>query len=149
MKKKIRLTEGYLRRIVRESVNMILKEEEENGGREYIFYEPQPLEGGGFSDENEEWDEAGVEVYDYYMVKDPEIAKFHFSPEGYTIYCGDEEFGEVWFERSEGCYIGNSDNDVFNGYKRIFEGATLNGVFEDMFDKIASSILYGDEDEDF
>jgi len=148
MKKVIRLTEGDLHRIVRESVNMILKEEEENGGRECIFYEPQPLDGGGFSDEKEEWDEAGVEVYDFYMVKDPEIAEFHFSPEGYTIYCGDEEFGEVWFERSEGCYIGNSDNDVFNGYTRGFEGATLNGVFEDMFNKIADSILYGDEDEE-
>ena len=145
MKRKIRLTESYLHRVINESIKKILKEEDD---RECIFYEPQQSDEGGWSDDKEEWNEAGIEVYDYYMRKDPEIAEFHFSPEGYTIYCGDEEFGEVWFERSQGCYIGNSDNDVFNGYTRGFEGATLNGIFEDMFDKMADSILYGDEDEE-
>jgi hypothetical protein len=142
MKKKIKLTEQYLHKVVNESLKKILREDNEGDA---IFYEPQGSPEEGFSDENEEWENSGLDIYSLYMVKDPEIAKFHFSPVGYTIYYEDEEFGEAWYEKSDGCYHGVSDNDIFNGYTRIFIAASLNGLFEDIMDKASES---DDEDED-
>lgn len=146
MKQIIRLTESDLHRIVKESVNKILREEEENNA---IFYDPQGSPEEGFSDENELWDEAGLNIYSFYMVKDPEIAQYHFSPEGYTIHFENEEFGEAWYEKSDGCYHGVSDNDMFNGYTRIFVAASLNGLFEDIMDKASDVILNGDDDDEY
>ena len=83
MKKLIRLTEKDLHNIIKESVNRILEDEERGG--EYIFYEPKGSQEEGWSDEQEEWDAAGLNIYDFAMVKDPEIAEFHFSPEGYSF----------------------------------------------------------------
>lgn len=140
MKKIIRLTENDLHNIVKKSVYKILKE---NDGR-HIFYEPN----GDGDDEKEEWEEAGLSIYDFSMVRDREVADFHFSKEGYIIYYNDEEFGEVWYENSLGCYRGVSDDDMFNGYKRGFEGMRLNDIFEDIMDKAADAILYCDDDED-
>lgn len=146
MKKLIRLTEKDLHNIIKESVNRILEDEERGG--EYIFYQPQGSQEEGWSDEQEEWDAAGLNIYDFAMVKDPEIAEFHFSPEGYTIYYDGEEFGEAWYEKSLGYYRAVSDHDMFNGYTRGFEGASLNGIFEDIMCKAADAILNGDEDEE-
>ncbi len=144
MKKKIiRLTESELRNIVRNSVGRILKEDAE-GGR-YVFY-------SGENDENEFWDEAGINPYDFSMREDEEVASFHRSPEGYILYHEDDEFGEVWYDRSLRCFRGVSDDDMFNGYKVGFEGMTLDDIFEDVFEKVSDALLndsYGDDEDDY
>ena len=142
MKKLIRLTESDLHKIVRESVRRIIKEEEEGKGH-HIFFQPSEMG----DDENEEWDAAGLNIYDFSMVKDDEIADYHFSPEGYMIYHDGEEFGEAWYDKQDDCYHGVSDDDMFDGYTRGFEGANLNGLFMDIMDKAADAIL-NPEDED-
>lgn len=139
MKKIIRLTENDLHKIVRNSVKRILKENDE----QHIFYDPSDGD-----DEKEEWEEAGLNIYDFSMVRDREIADFHFSREGYVIYYDGQEFGEVWYDDESRCYRGVSDDDMFNGYKRGFEGMRLNDIFEDIMDKAADAIIYGDDDED-
>lgn len=140
MKRRIRLTESDLHRIVKESVRRVIKEE----GEHHIFYDHQ----GYGDDECEEWDEAGLNIYDFSMVKDSEIAEFHSSPQGYIIYHNGDEFGEVWYDRPSRCYRGVSDDDIFGGYKRGFEGADLNGIFMDIMDKAADAILNPDDDDD-
>lgn len=138
--KLIRLTEKDLHKIVKESVRRVIKEEDEH----HIFYNPQ----GNDDDECEEWNEAGLNIYDFSMVKDAEIAEFHSSPQGYIIYYDGDEFGEVWYDRISRCYRGVSDDDIFNGYTRGFEGASLNGIFMDIMDKVADTILNPDDDDD-
>ena len=137
--KKVILTEVDIHNIVKNSVSRILKEEASG----CIFYDPSQGEG----DEKEEWDEAGLNIYDFFMVEDPDIAEFHDSSEGYTVYFDDDEFGEVWYDESLGCYRGVSDNIMFNGYKRGFEGMSLNNIFEDIMDKASDAIINEDEDE--
>ena len=139
-KKLIRLTESDIHKIVKESVRRIIKEE-----RQHIFYDPQ----GGGDDECEEWNEAGLNIYDFSMLEDAEVAEFHSSPQGYIIYYDGDEFGEVWYDRPSRCYRGVSDDDMFGGYKRCFEGANLNGIFMDIMDKAADAILNPDNDEDW
>jgi len=138
--RKVILTESDIHNIIRNSVNRILKEDASG----HIFYDPSQGEG----DEKEEWEEAGLNIYDLSMVEDPDIAEFHNSTEGYTVYFNDDEFGEVWFDEQLDCYRGVSDNILFNGYKRGFEGMRLNDVFEDIMDKTADAILNEDEYED-
>lgn len=142
MKRILRLTEGDLHRIIKESVRRIIREEDE----QHIFYEPQD----DGDDECEEWNEAGLNIYDFSMVKDNEIAELHSSPQGYIIYYDGDVFGEAWYDISSRCYRGVSDDDMFDGYKRGFEGASLNGIFMDIMDKAADAILNPeDEDEEY
>lgn len=144
MKKLVRLTESDLHRIVKESVRRIINEENEER-EHYIFFDPHQGDG---DDECEEWDEAGLNIYDFSMVKDAEVAEFHSSPQGYIIYYNEDEFGEVWYDRSLRCFRGVSDDDMFGGYKRGFEGASLNGIFMDIMDKAADAILNPDDDDE-
>ena len=202
MKKKlIRLTEQDLKRIIKESVNNILKENafdyygraedeylskeklpkgwskidreddeplySDPDGNEYVKDEygrfkniNEDIEDGSdlifydgndedfFDFDGDELEEAGISPYDFCMKPDEEVADFHQSPKGYTVYFKDDEFGEVWYDRLERMYMGNSDHDIFGGYLRRFEGANLNGVFEDIFSKTADVLLNGPDDED-
>ena len=137
MKRRIRLTESDLHRIVKESINRMLNEE---------FNDDSYLYRG--NEENEEWEEAGINPWDFHLTPDEDIAQFHFSKIGYTLYFDDEEFGEVWYDQASRCYRGVSDDDIFDGCKRGFEGANLDGIIEDICDKVASAKLYGNDDED-
>lgn len=137
MKRKlIRLTESDLHNMIRKSVNKILKEENET----YLYQGDE---------ENEDWEMAEITPWDFHLEKDDEIADFHQSREGYIAYFNDEEFGEVWYENSTHTYRGVSDDDIFDGYKRAFEGANLDGIIADMCDKVADTILNGNDDDEF
>lgn len=135
MKRRVRLTESDLHRIVKESVRRIIKEEDER----HIFYDPK---GNG----DDEWDEAGLNIYDFSMVKDADVAEFHSSPEGYIIYYDGDKFGEVWYDEISKCYRGESDDYMFGGYGEDFEGADLNGIFADIMDKATAA---DDDDDDY
>ena len=138
MKKVIRLTESELHKMVKNSVAKILKEAREEN---YLY------QGNG---DEEEWEMADITPWDFYLIKDDDISSFHYSPIGYTVEFNGEEFGEIWYEKSLNSYRGVSDHDMFDGYKRTFEGATLDGIIEDMCNKVAYVILNGnEEDEDY
>lgn len=131
MKRILRLTEGDLHRIIKESVRRILKEDK-------ITYQGDS--------ESEEWDEAGISPYDFELVENPEIAEFHSAKQGFDILYGGDEFGEAWVER-DGLMRGNSEDEVFGGYTRCFLGYGVDGLIEDILDKMADAILNPEDDE--
>jgi hypothetical protein len=134
MRRRINLSEGYLRKVVRESVSKLLRETKE------IRYTGD--------DFNEEWEYAGISPDEFVLIPSREIAKFHSARIGFEILRNGEEFGEAWLDR-DGLYHGNSEDDDFGGYLRCFEGYGTNGMIEDMLDKLADAINNPeDEDED-
>ena len=136
MKRKlIRLTESDLHRIVKESVNRLLRESTE------VRYTGDEF--------NEEWEYAGISPDDFVLVPSKEIAEFHSAKVGFEILRDGEEFGEAWLDR-DGLYHGNSEDDDFGGYLRHFEGYGTDGMILDMLDKLADAILNPEEeDEDY
>ena len=135
--KRIKLTESELKQVIRESVVSVLKET--IGGQKIVY--------NGEGDNSEEWFEAGLTPYDFELIPDREIASYHNSRMGYTILYNDEEFGEAWVEGGN-LLRGNSDHDVFGGYLRVFEGYGTDGLLEDIMDKVASAILYPEDEDD-
>ena len=140
---KIRITENILKQIVAESVKRILK----NTLNETQTL-PNAITYNGDGENREMWYEAGITMDDFVLVPDMEIAQYHSSRKGYIIYYEGQEFGEAWLE-SDGLLRGNSDNDIFNGYMRVFDGYGVNGLLEDIMDKTADAIINGNEDDDW
>lgn len=133
----INLSESDLYQIIKESVKNVLKEEQCHD--QECFYD-------GDGDNYEQWDEAGFNPYDFSLMPDDEVAQFHSSKKGFVIKFKNQEFGEAWME-SDGTIVGNSDNEIFDGYTVVFRGYGIDGFLEDVMDRTSDAILYGEEDD--